>query len=248
MPCLICGVSKTIDAHLIPRAFALEVTSKAGEKHAIAHPGQRRFHTTNTGAYDNSILCGGCDGLLGRHEGYVFNCLRQVRAQMTPAGQIVNAARICGNAFVKFAAGVCWKYCVTRPEYGRIDIGPYVKILADTAFECTAIPDSLDATAIQLQSGDGDVYFYRTPMPDRKDGVNVVRFCVGGFVFLLKIDKRPNPPSLPSECWLKGKSTASFAVAPAQLFEEWQLHAGIRAGDGVQAYFKRMLAKSPLRP
>ncbi|MDR5729997.1 MAG: hypothetical protein RB191_21500 [Terriglobia bacterium] len=243
MACLICGARKTIDAHLVPRAFALEVTSKAGEKHAIASANEARFHTTNTGVYDSNILCGKCDGLLGRHENYVFNCLKQVREQLAAPGTLLRAVGVDGDTFVKFAAGVCWKYCVTLPEYGRISVGPYVNTLADAAFERTALPDTLDVTAVQLQAGDKEAYFYRTPMPDRKSGVNVIRFSVGGFVFFLKTDKRPNPSFPPAECWLRTKLHASFAIAPAEMFEEWTLHAKMRSQTPIRSYFNQMLEK-----
>jgi hypothetical protein len=214
-----------------------------GEKHAIARAGAERFHTTNTGVYDSDILCGHCDGQLGRHENYVFNCLKQVREQLAPPGTLLRAVGVDGDIFVKFAAGICWKYCVTQPQYGRISIGPYVNILADAAFERAALPETLDVTAVQLQAGDEEAYFYRTPMPDRKSGVNVVRFSVGGFVFFLKTDKRPNPTFPPAECWLKAKTDASFAVAAAEMFEEWKLHAAIRGQSSIRSYFDRMLNK-----
>ena len=243
MPCLICGTAKTIEAHLIPRAFVQEVISSLGEKHAITQVGKQRFHTSNTGVYDSNILCGECDGLLGRHEGYIYRCLKQVRDQVAPPGTILRAVGVVGDTFVRFAAGICWKYAVTQPQYGRISIGPYVNVLAHAAFERAPLPATLDVTVVQIQVGDREAYFYRTPMPDRKAGLNVIRFSVGGFVFFLKTDKRPNPPFPSDECWLKGKIGASFVVAPAEMFEEWKLHADIRRRPAVRSYFDRMLDK-----
>jgi hypothetical protein len=180
---------------------------------------------------------------LGRHEGYVFSRLKEIRAQLAAPGMILRATGVVGDTFVKFAAGICWKYAVTEPQFGRITIGPYTAMLADAAFERTSISNSLDVTAVQLQAGDREAYFYRTPMPDRKSGVNVIRFSVGGFVFFLKTDKRPNPPIPPDECWLRGKTDASFAVLPAEMFEEWNLHAQIREQRTIKSYFSRMLDK-----
>lgn len=243
MACLICGDCKTIDAHLMPRAFALEVRSQPGEKHAVAPPNSNRFHKTNTGVYDREILCGSCDNLLGKHEGYVFKFLKEAREQLKAPGEFLFAEQIDGDAFVKFAAGLCWKYCVTKPEFGQISIGPYVDELADVAFEHSSIPSSIDATAIQLQFGDAEVYFYRAPRPYRNDGVNFIRFFVGGFLFFLKIDKRRNPSFPSAECWLRGKAAASFGVAPGEKFEEWKLYTEIAGHPTLRSYFERMRRK-----
>jgi hypothetical protein len=248
MPCLICQGSPTIDAHLIPRAFASEVTSERGEKHVVAMADEAEgFRVTNTGVYDSEILCGPCDGLLGKHENYVFNCLKKIRAQLVPVRQMARVGHLNGDTFVKFAAGICWKYCVTRPDYGRMSIGPYAKLLAGTAFERTPIPSSIDVMAVQLQAGDEEAYFYRTPMPDRQDGINVVRFSVGGFVFFLKIDKRLKLMGFPPECWLKGKSSGAFPVAPAEMFEEWQMSTKLRSGPLLRSYLGRMLERGGKR-
>ena len=244
MPCLICGASKTIRAHLIPRAFATEVASTHGEKHALIHAASKNYETSATGRYDPDILCASCDWLLGKHEGYVFNLLKQVRAEKTTAGSYIGVNPLEGDTVVKFAAGLCWKYSVTQRSFGRIDIGPYSPILADVAFERSSIPPSIDVLATQLQSGSAESYFYRTPMPDRTEGVNVVRFSVGSFVFFLKIDRRPNPRLFPAECWFRGRSSGWFGVAPAHMFEEWRLHAQAATAPGVSGYFQRMRSRT----
>lgn len=244
MPCLICRTDKTINAHLVPRAFALEVTSQKGEKHVVAlNDDSRNFQSTNTGVYDGHILCGACDGVLGHYENYVFTSLKQFRAELVPSGTMLRVGGLNGDMFVRFAAGICWKYSVTRLENGRISIGPYIAALADVAFTCNRIPESVDVMAIQLQFGDRQSYFYRTPMPDRQGGVNVVRFSVGGFVFFLKIDKRPKTSLFSDECWLKGKTTGAFPVAPAEQFEEWQIHSQLRSATRLRSYFDRMLER-----
>jgi hypothetical protein len=247
MTCLICGNENTIAAHLIPRAFAMEVHASPGEQHVLTHPNEKGFRVTNTGIYDYNILCGKCDNLLGKNEGYAFDLLKKVRAQLSPPGILLSVKPLDGDALVRFGAGVAWKYAVTRPEFGRISIGPYRQILADVAFERAAIPSSVDIAAIQLQAGDAEAYFYRAPLLDRKEGVNVVRFSVGGFVFFLKIDKRASP-SIPSpECWLRGKEEGCFAVAPAHLFEEWTLHAQSYSSSGATSFFREMVKRKARR-
>ncbi len=97
---------------------------------------------------------------------------------------------------------------------------------------------------IRLVELDGDVYHYRAPLPDRKDSANVVRFSVGSFVFLLKIDKRPNGPTLPPETWLRGRTSGGFTITPAELFEEGKLHVELAAQPKTRKFFATMIQRS----
>ncbi|MFK4381022.1 hypothetical protein ABIA40_000430 [Bradyrhizobium sp. USDA 223] len=243
MPCLICGHEKTIDAHLIPRAFALEVAPHSGEKHVIGYPGADKFRRTNTGVYDANILCGPCDRKLGAHEGYAVEFLRKARMRLAPPHSYLHAKEVNGDRFVRFAAGLCWKYAVTKQANGRIGTGRYREILADVAFERAPVPSSIDLTAIQLYTGDTEVYFYRAPKADRQQGVNLFRFYIGGFLFFLKTDNRANPEVPPQECWLRGKQSASFAVLPAEMFEEWAIGKQIAGRPNLRSYFDKIRSK-----
>jgi hypothetical protein len=127
---------------------------------------------------------------------------------------------------------------------GRISIGPYASVLAAIALRNAAIPSSLDVAMIRLIELDGDVYFYRTPLPDRQDGVNVIRFCVGSFLFFLKIDKRNSGATLPAECWLRGRTAGAFVTAPAEIFEEGRKHRLLASVPSAQQFFGEMLERS----
>lgn len=242
MACLICGAPKTIEAHLIPRAFVAEVKTDPGEQHLILNVGQSRPTKSHTGVYDRGILCGGCDSHLGGHEGYAFELLRHARRAAVPPDSVVALDPIDGDRMVRFAAGIAWKYAVTtRP--GRINIGPYVDKLGNVALRDTPIPLSVDLAMLRIVELDGDVYFYRTPMPDRQEGVNLVRFTVGSFLFFLKIDKRRNGTMLPAECWLRGRNKAKFIVLPAERTEEGRLHRSLATGTLSRGFFGEMAAR-----
>lgn len=235
-----CGASKTIEAHLIPKAFVMEVKSSRGEQHLVLHKNQRRPQVSNTGIYDKDILCGECDGRLGGYEGYAVSLLRRCRAQLVEPGKVVMVRDLDGDKMVRFAAGIAWKYAATTTAKGRIDIGPYVNILRDVALKGAEIPTSIDVTMARIIELDGDVYYYRTPMPDRKDGVNVVRFCVGGFLFFLKIDKRRPGGMLPDDCWLRGRSGGAFFTLPGEYVEEARMHAELARRAPVRQFFTKM--------
>lgn len=243
MSCLSCGAPKTIDAHLIPKAFVAEVKSFSGEQHLILHAGRDRPVVSNTGVYDRDILCGACDSLLGAHEGYVIEALRRFRVMGASPGQIVSVDPIDGDRVVRFAAGIAWKYANTRREYGRIQVGPYADRLRDVALKNLAIPASIDVAMVRLVELDGDVYFYRAPVPDRKEGANMVRFTVGSFLFFLKVDQRPNGSVLPAECWLRGRTRGAFLAAPADMFEEGRMHRSLGSSAPARRFFGEMRAR-----
>jgi hypothetical protein len=141
---------------------------------------------------------------------------------------------------VRFAAAIGWKFSATRKEFGRIDVGAYSEVLQEAAFSEKSIPSSLDVVLIRLFEFDGDVYFYRNPKPDRHDDVNLVRFSVGGFLFFLKVDRRPNMRIFPSECWLRGRESGAFLMAPAEYFEESKLHREFRGQPAVRQIFGKL--------
>jgi hypothetical protein len=118
-------------------------------------------------------------------------------------------------------------------------VGSYGDILANVAFSNEAIPESIDLTMVYMQSGVDEVFFYRAPLPDRQSGVNLIRFSVGSFLYLLKMDKRPNPSDPPSQFWLRNKSAVFFPVLPAYKFEEWTKPMRIRGRAQVRSYFDR---------
>ncbi|RWP01728.1 hypothetical protein [Mesorhizobium sp.] len=243
MPCLICGTSKTVDAHLIPRSFAGEVAAAKGEQHLILHRQMDSFTVSNTGVYDRGILCGPCDSILGAHESYAFKILKELRMVEALPGTMMSFGPVDGDTMVRFAAGIAWKYANTTPERGRIAIGPYKDRLAQVAFEKKPIADAFDVSIWRLWELDGDVYFYRTPMPDRKHQVNMVRFTVGGCVIFLKIDRRPNGPLLPPDCWLRGRTEGRFVIADAQRFEEGRIHKELATGTAARNFFGNMLIR-----
>jgi len=244
MACLNCGAEKTIEAHLIPKAFAMEVTRDRGEQHLIIHQGIERPKVSNTGAFDRTILCGPCDGILGKYESYVFKLLKRLREAKAPFGTIVPVDLIEGDTIVRFAAGIAWKFAVTTLDRGQIKLGPYTEILGDIALRGAPIPPAVDVALIRIVELDGDVYYYREPLYDRKDDANMVRFSVGGFVVFLKIDKRRNGQTLPATCWLRGRSAGAFLMAPAHLFEEGKIHARLASRPPTRAFFAKMMARS----
>ncbi|MEI6100152.1 MAG: hypothetical protein WCS20_18095 [Alphaproteobacteria bacterium] len=247
MACQNCGATDTIKAHLIPEAFVMEVKADRGEQLLIIHDGQERPKVSNTGNYDPNLLCATCDGTLGRWEGYAFTLFKRLRGINADVGSFVSMGPVDGDQILRFAAGIAWKFAATQTHFGKIEIGPYSSLLREVAFGNAPIPSSLDVAVIRLVELDGDVYYYREPVPAWHGGINSVRFSVGSFVIFLKTDKRPNDRSLPPECWLKGRSEGRFLIAPAEHFTEGQLHRELAIRGPVRRFFGDMHARKQRR-
>jgi hypothetical protein len=217
MPCLRCGKAPTIRAHLIPQAFAREVRGDLFD-HAF-FVGDHLLRTKN-GVADGSILCGDCDSRLGHNEGYAHGVLKEIRKLTAPHHE---TSRIIGpldtDRFLRFCAGILWKFSITSKSELRIKLGKYSDELRDVAYSRNQIPKYLDAVLIRMaakcrENGSrDDVWFYRTPHPTRIDGLNLFSFSVAQFQVHVKIDRRPVPDG-DFGSWIKGKEKIDLCIFP----------------------------------
>ena len=213
MSCLGCGAEKTIRAHLIPQAFIREVRG-VGKKHALGVSDLSRFEPSQNGRFDDSILCAQCDNRLGADEKYAFETLAEFREIAKDiVKDVFELAQIGGDRLFRFAMGIVWKYSVTKPHYGQVQLGPYGEQLRLALFEDKPPPSYIDAFVMKIHTGKSSSNFYNTPTVDKFDGVNFARFTVGGFVFMLKLDKR-DEKHLPADAWLRGRTVAAVPAIP----------------------------------
>jgi hypothetical protein len=221
MPCLICGAAETIKAHLTPKTFAVEV--QAGTAHAVVSDSDK-YRDTQSGIWDRDILCRDCDNEIGKLEGDAKQSLAALRADAAgkPLG-VHRLAGVAGDDIICFLAALLWKYGSTKPANGRIELGPYKQVLEDIAFRGAPIPSSVNAVGFRLlrEQDDDGVFAYRTPKPDKKDGVNVMRLMVGGVVFFVKLDRRTPSGATFREGGMAGQTDLPYWLAPASMFEEF---------------------------
>lgn len=216
--CLACGERPTIRTHLIPQAFTREVRSGDNQ---LALTNGSKFRISQNALHDNSILCAECDNRLGKNERYAFEAFCRLRTETNSKLNTHERSPASGDTLIRFAAGISWKYCVTKPEYGCIDgVGPYADLLKRAALGEGAIPPSIDMFLIRLKALQLEERFFRAPMPDRQFGVNLIRLTLGAFLMFLKIDKRPPPRIGMPEIWMRGRSEVVFPVCPMNMFEE----------------------------
>ena len=223
--CLICGSTPTIKSHLIPRSMAIEV--QVGKAHAVTTINEEVVQT-QSGIYEQDILCGPCDNHLGKMENAAlkaFRKIREVAANYVDGEYKLNNVK--GDDIIRFIAGLLWKYSVASVRNGRINLGPYQTLVKDIAFSTNEVPLVIDALLIRLKthSHDENVFSYRTPMPDRKEGVNGYRLVVGGMFIFVKLDKQSPKKGILKRASFKGKSFLPYAVMRSQNFEEFKLPA-----------------------
>jgi hypothetical protein len=241
MPCLNCDSPQTIRAHLIPRVFATEV--QTGKAHAASVGTSGRFVPSQSGLFDPDILCETCDGHIGQFEKYAATALARLRrlaATQTLGLCIVD--HFDGDRFLRFCAALLWKYSVAKKGYGRIQLGPYQSIVRAIAFDDAAIPDTFDALIFRLKLNPSDeaVFAYRAPLLDRKGSINMVRFAVGGCVVFVRTDQRTLNNKFLEPCWIRGKHTITFIIAPAQEFEEFtKMRQAVTGNAGLSRFLDR---------
>lgn len=222
MSCLICGTTPTIKSHLLPRAFAREV--QVGKAHAFVRSAEDYDHT-QSGIFEQNILCKKCDNDLGKFENIAAQAFRKIRVAAKGAanGKYVLKGTV-GDDILRFAAGILWKYSVASRPNGKIELGPYRDVLKDIAFNNAPIPTSIDALLFRIKTHEQDegVFAYSTPKPDRQEGVNGYRLLVGGMFIFIKIDKQTPNTEAYRRGSIRGKSDLPYVILPAQPFKEFR--------------------------
>ena len=249
--CLVCGASPTIRAHLIPESFIREIQMKpkSGEQHLIIHPDQDHKQASKTGRYAPRILCGPCDGKLGRYEEVALRLLGRLRSRKVGVKTGTESLNDEGNhafrapdpeSFIRFACGILWKYASISPDTpGHIDLGDYREVFEDICFRGAPIPKGVDVGlerdmfSFAAFTDPNDVYYYLTPSTGARGARRVAQlawFGVCGFVIYVRFD--PDGPSdyLPSRCWMRGKEQFHFHVSRRSIDDQFrQLGPFIRA-------------------
>lgn len=228
MPCRNCGSHELIKAHLIPRAFAVEV--KVGKSIAAGVKSSEAFTHSQSGIWDDQILCGRCDGVLGRYENYTLGLTKRIRAcpDTSPWQQHVLSG-VDSEYVLKFCAGILYKFSLTTPPKGRIGLGRYQDVLRRFLFEpgveCPPEIDALIIRPLRFPSDDG-VFAYRAPRDDRQHGLNCYRMMMGGVIFFVFLDSRGIALHSARDSFIKGESnTMIFTTVPAQAYEEFAIPA-----------------------
>lgn len=242
MNCNNCGSDNLIKAHLIPRAFCVEV--QTGKSHASSVTEEGSFKVTQSGMWDRNILCGECDGKLGTYEQYAHRIAQEIRQTGSDASWKTKLVVDTDNVKVlRFCAGILYKYSLTTKANGQINLGRYQDVLRSFIFDQNNdVPTEIDAFVVRplKYADDRGLFAYRAPTMDRKYGINLYRMMMGGLIFFVQLDKRPIS-GIPPEMLIKNCAEGlPFATVDAARFEEFTMPRKIiQANEKLAAYLDR---------
>src|SRR4051794_14301618 len=77
--CAICGDSKTVGSHIVPRALAHEIRAD-GKDLSILSSGVKKPKFSQSGLVDRTLLCSGHEAITGELDRYGVEFIRRVRA------------------------------------------------------------------------------------------------------------------------------------------------------------------------
>lgn len=245
MACSNCGSESLIRAHLIPRVFAVEV--KVGKSFAANVSKSGTYRSTQSGIWDDTILCAKCDGVLGNYENYAHGVTKRIRAaEDAKPLQQRTLSDVDITMILKCCAGILYKFSLTSRQNGRVELGRYQESLRHFLFHAGApCPAELDVLVLRpLRFGDDDgVFAYRAPRDDRAHGLNFYRMMLGGVIFFVNLDARGTELHAAKDDFIKAHTTAMrFTMVDALKFEEFTVPAGLVHTGRLSGFLDRAVA------
>jgi hypothetical protein len=161
-----------------------------------------RARKSQTGIYDETILCAECDGMIGQYDDHAAKNLLQFRGKQLlfdNAGETVLLKYECADPerIWNFAASMAWRASVsTQDFFDRIRLGPYETRIAEALNGNTDVRECVD---VFLAEFDMEDVGFLNPYISRFDGVKFLLLFANRFIFHVKLDKQRTPrPFVPA--------------------------------------------------
>ena len=197
-PCQLCGAAPaSCRSHIIPKQFYKRI--RGTEKHLfelhVEKGIERRF--TQSGIWEQNILCPACDRKLGVFDDYAYEVLPEniEQTSMKHLGQgisVYDLGLIDADKFRKFLVALIWRSARSRHEMFRfMRIGPYEK-----RFEGVLTGNDpswlrhVDCVFVYFKPARYDKILL-PPFHNKCGSVNVVQFYLPPWKLLIKLDSRP---------------------------------------------------------
>lgn len=194
--CEICGSSKTVRSHIIPRAL-FRLSARPGK----AVIGNRRdgpgYQYLQSGFWDDRILCAEHESDLGAPDDYAARFCRKFVVASADGYFSATIPNPKPELLVAFASACVWRMAVSRSE-GRPErmLGPYAERLRALLFDGLSFdPMLLISRSAFVSKGEA---FSLGMLPYRHEelGIRFWRFVTCGLIFDLKLDNRATPPPM----------------------------------------------------
>jgi hypothetical protein len=193
-----CASTDLIKAHIIPACFAREIMGSHPHNLKISFD---KVHPTQHGVFDPNILCGSCDGVLGKLDDYALEvCRRFPQEGKKPGDGGFEMSSIDGDKFATFVLAVLWRASITsRVEFRKVSLGPYEDEANEVIFGAKPVHRMPAYQLLLARYTTPFGYFnpagnYTSPARLKVQGANAWAFALHGFRIIAKIDRRPLPP------------------------------------------------------
>ncbi|MFC1818244.1 hypothetical protein ACFL0B_04000 [Thermodesulfobacteriota bacterium] len=199
MICHLClEEKKLINAHIIPKSFFIPLRSENIAPKIHSNTKGEYPQKTQTGIYDNSILCAECDGIIGVWDNYAQQLLLKdfTEKQAVYSGGNKAAYKIDDFDYHKlklFFISVLWRASISNHKfYNRVILGPYEEEARNMILANEPGPED-DFAVVVAKFSDPEFKGMLDPHLDRYENINFYRFYMTGFVVYIKVDKRNTP-------------------------------------------------------
>ena len=194
--CLVCGSSKTVKSHLMPRALMLDMR---GEDTKL-YEGSRDIvgiKYRQNGYWDDSILCAEHEKESGWGDDYSVKFIRGFfsNATLSSSGNSWKIENPFPEKLIHFGYSIVWKHAVSKQgKRFNINLGRYEKILRKSIFERREFHQQIligDPNIIANGARVNNIAL--APYRNKISGINIWHFIVGGLEFYLNLDQRRFP-------------------------------------------------------
>jgi len=192
MPCVICGETRTVRSHIVPKALMIE--TRRQEPHLVTGS---RFHNgakpSQGGHFSDRILCAAHETLTGPFDKYGTEFIRRAEAifQATKPDRSFTVSNPKPQTLHRFALATIWREVQNNGANHKVTLGKYAAAVQDAVFAGAAInwPMLVSRTRFTLDSPDTVrmvVHPYRVRIGER----NAWTFTAAGYAFYLFSDAR----------------------------------------------------------
>lgn len=194
MPCIICGSSDTVEAHLVPRGLVRRVAGK--DQHALAGDTARAgYRRDGKGIFDPDLLCREHEDCFRLADDYGQRFLAAFHDKGVPVenGRFWSVPNRKPDLLVRFMASCVWRCAVSSVPKARPDLGPWERTLRTYLFGTSSAWFPLLLLGRQVLLIDGAPMtgpMLLLPFKATGMGRRTYSFKFGDCVMLLMLDQR----------------------------------------------------------
>ncbi|MFC6674081.1 hypothetical protein [Marinobacterium aestuariivivens] len=190
---------KLIKAHAIPEAFFVGLRNEQDPPRVITDTAGVFPKRAPIGIYDNGILCRDCEDMFQKVDDYGQKLLLQDEenhVELKHNGRVdgYKVEQVDYKLLKLFVLSVLWRASVsTQPFYAKVALGPYEEEIKKLIWSSDAGKNDQFSFVVSKFRGAGVGRTILDPHRERWEGINYYRLYMYGYVFYIKVDKRPTP-------------------------------------------------------